>query len=62
LLSSFDVFWAGLHAAEAWEAINSGVDLLAKTTMKLMGEAKGRKPSLASSDSTQVGGDGRAGA
>jgi hypothetical protein len=55
-------FWAGLHVVEAQEAINSGVDLLAKTTVKLMGEVKGRKPSLASLDSTQVGGDDRAGA
>jgi hypothetical protein len=55
-------FWAGLHVAEAREAINSGVDLLVKTTVKLMREVKGHKLSLASLDSTQVGGDDRAGA
>jgi hypothetical protein len=50
-----------LHVAEAREAINFGVDLLAKTTVKLMGEAKGGKLTLVLTDSAQDDGVGRAG-
>jgi hypothetical protein len=50
-----------LHVAEAREAINFGVDLLAKTTVKLMGEAKGGKSTLVLTDSAQDDGVGRAG-
>jgi hypothetical protein len=58
----FDAFFEQvLHVAEAREAINFGVDLLAKTTVKLKGEAKGGKSTLVLTDSAQDDGVGRAG-
>jgi hypothetical protein len=50
-------FWAGLDATEAREAINYGVDLMAKTTEKLMGGAKVGKSTLLLIDSAQDGAD-----
>jgi hypothetical protein len=40
-------YWTGLHLAEAREAINFGVDLLAKTTVRILGRVKDGKSTLA---------------
>jgi hypothetical protein len=36
---SFMRYWAGLHPAGLQEMINSGVDLLAKAAVKILGKA-----------------------
>jgi hypothetical protein len=51
-------FWAGLYSAEACEVINSGVDLLATTTVKLTAGGKSGKANLMLMDPARADGDG----
>jgi hypothetical protein len=39
-------YWADLHSAEAQEVINSGVDLLAKTAVRILGRMKDGRSTL----------------
>jgi hypothetical protein len=51
-------FWAGLYSAEAHEVINSGVDLLAKTTVKLTTGGKSGKANLMLMDPARADANG----
>jgi hypothetical protein len=53
-------YWTGLHSVEAQEVINSRVDLLAKTIVKILGRMKDARstPALTGANHEDAEGDG----